>query len=67
MSPNMTTKEMDELDLSEGVVDFSILCQKFGVRHVLLTFRQCDSAMYEELKAQINRGEQIPALLVKRV
>jgi hypothetical protein len=38
------------------------MCQKFGVRAVLAALKECDSAMYDEMKVQINRGEQVPAL-----
>jgi hypothetical protein len=59
----MTIKqELEQYELTDCVVDFSIMCQKFGVRAVLAALKECDSAMYDEMKVQINRGEQVPAL-----
>lgn len=61
-------KELAELEYTETIVDFTMLCQKYGVRSVLVTLKQCDAAMYEEIKAHINREvQQIPVLLIKRL
>jgi hypothetical protein len=60
------SKELEELEFTETVVDFAMLCQQHGARNVLLTLRQCDSAMFNEVKAQINRLD-IPALFVPMI
>jgi hypothetical protein len=58
------TKELDELELTDSVVDFVMMCQKYGARNMLYTLRYCDKAMFEEIKNQITRLD-IPVLLIK--
>lgn len=55
--------ELEELDFSDTVVDFAMLCQKHGVREVLRMLRQCDIAMFEEIKTQIHRLD-VPMLFI---
>jgi hypothetical protein len=57
-------KELEEMELTDTVVDFSMMCQKYGARNVLLTLRMCDKAMFDEIKNQIGRLD-IPMLFIK--
>lgn len=59
------TKELEEVEYYETLVDFNILCQQQGCRKVLFDLHMMDRAMFEEMKVQINRidGERkIPYL-----
>jgi hypothetical protein len=59
----MTNKELEQLDATDTIVEFSLLCQQYGVRNVLQMLRTCDRAMFDELKTQITRLD-VPMLLV---
>ena len=58
------SNELEELDFTDTIVDFCMLCQKHGVRDVLRMLRQCDREMFEEIKVQIHRLD-VPVLFLK--
>jgi hypothetical protein len=57
------SKELEQLAITDTVVDFASLCQQHGARNILYVLRQCDRQMFEEIKAQIGRLD-LPALFV---
>lgn len=65
----MSKQEIEQLDYDDALVSLYSVCQQYGVRDVLDSFRSCFPDMFEEIVAQINRlpQKQVAALLMKKV
>lgn len=60
------SKELEQLDYEDAIVNFNSIMEKYGCRTVLSDFRDAFPRMYEEVIAQIGRispNGTIPALL----
>jgi hypothetical protein len=59
-------QELAQLAYEDVLVSFNSLCEQYGVRAVLASFRDAYPEMYEEVVVQINRlppQRQVAALL----